>query len=407
MRPSTRANAKAARSLHTHLSTALETSGPCRLKALGHPRPFASKTESSKPSALLTPAGLLTAWADGDGSNNQQVKVTLLDSALRRIRPEVNITPSTESARDPELFAMPGGVGLAYWDFAGAHAGIYLRALQSDGTAQGNPVLLSNNVSGHPFYPSIAPTADGFWVVWAEPTRDRVFDLMARRLDATLTPVGPAVALTAYTTPEQGKTQVSRPEAAFAHGVLNVAYTLRRNNKQHVLLLRVNPELVRGQAQITPMAKQAEAGDEESDRFLGKVIELGPAGSHDYSSVACITEGCYVAWDEIGVAAHLGFFSPEGALRWKRPLSGGASRASVTTSGQQVALSWYENKRVQFALAHADQLAAPSVVGRVSAELKQQPPQILKADVDNEWLIGWIGYEAATPEPFVARVSCQ
>lgn len=399
--------AKAARSLHTHLSTALETSGPCQLKALGHPRPFASKTESSKPSTLLTSAGLLTAWADNDGGTAQQVKVTLLDTALRRIRPEVNVSPTTESARDPALFALQGGVGLAYWDFSGARGGVYVRTLQPDGTAQGNPTLLSSNVSGHPFYPSVAVAADGFWVVWAEPTRERVFDLMARRLDTNLQPLGPAVALTAYTTPEQGKTQVSRPAAAFAHGVLNVAYTLRRNNKQHLLLLRVNPELMRGQAQITPMAKRAEAGDEESDRFLGKVVELGPAGTHDYSSVACVTEGCYVAWDEIGVAAHVSFFGPEGSVRWKRPLSNAASRASVTTSDQRVALSWYENKRVQFALAHADQIAASSVVGRVSAELKQQPPQVLKADGDKEWLIGWIGYEAATPEPFVARVSCQ
>jgi hypothetical protein len=249
-------------------------------------------------------------------------------------------------------------------------------------------------------------TPDGYWVVWSEPTRDRVFDLLARRLDSALNPVGPAVALTAYTTPEQGKTQVARPAATFAHGVLNIAYTLRRNNKQQLLLLRVNPELARGQAQITPMATQAQAGDEESDRFLGKVIELGPASTHDYSSLACVDDGCYVAWDEIGVAAHLAFFGPEGTLRWKRPLSSGASRGSVTTSGQRAALSWYENKRVQFALAQADQLGPSSVVGRVSAELKQQPPQILKADGENEWLIGWIGYEAATPEPFVARVSC-
>jgi eukaryotic-like serine/threonine-protein kinase len=399
--------AKAARSLHTHLATALETNGPCRLKALGHPRPFASKTESSKPSALLTPAGLLAAWTDNDGAPYQQVKTTLLDSALRRIRPEVNVSPTTEAAREPQLFPIPGGVGLAYWDFAGSRAGIYLRTLENDGEPRGNPVLLSNNVGGHPFYPSVAASTDGFWIVWAEPTRERVFDLMARRLDNTLNPSGPAVALTAYATAEQGKTQVSRPSAAFAHGVLNIAYTLRRNNKQQLLLLRVNPEVARGQAQITPTATQVEPGDEESDRFLGKVMELGPASTHDYSSVACLNEGCYVAWDEIGVAAHLGFFGPEGTLRWKRPLSGGASRGSVFASGQQVALSWYENKRVQFARANADQLGPPSVVGRVSAELKQQPPQILKADGDNEWLIGWTGYEAATPEPFVARVSCQ
>src|SRR5690606_34487788 len=108
---------------------ATEQPGPCKLTGLGHPRPFVSKTESTKPSTLWTAQGLLTVWADSDGSTRPQAKVTLLDAPLRRVLSEVNLTPDGENVRDPELFKTASGVGLLYWDFSGARAGVYVQEL--------------------------------------------------------------------------------------------------------------------------------------------------------------------------------------------------------------------------------------------------------------------------------------
>lgn len=395
-----------ARSFVTHLTATAEQPGPCRVSGIGHPRPFASKTESSKASVLPTAEGLLSSWSDADTSESQQAKFTVLDAALRRVRPEVNVTPEGVSVRDPELFKTEAGIGLLYWDFSGTHAGVYVRELGPDGTPRSPAELLSSQINGHPYYPSVTRVGADYWVVWVEPARDRVFDLYARKLNGNLKPVTKAIALTAYTTPSQGKTQADRPALSSVGGLLHVSYTLRRNNRQSLLLLRVPTEVVERAAPIAPQASTAAVGDEESDRFLGKVSDLGTDSTHDFSSVACTAGGCYVAWDEIGVTGHLAFVGPDGALAWKKSVAPGASRPSVTAEGNDVAVAWYENKRVQFATLRAETLAPASTIGWVSAVQKQRPPQAIKASPAGEWLVTWSAYEAAVPEPFVARVNC-
>lgn len=398
--------AKAARSLLTHVSTAKEQVGPCGLRAIGHPRPFDASTESSRPSALRTDAGLLMVWADSDSGPASQVRLTVLDAALRRVRGVQTLTPETESARDPELFATPHGVGLLYWDFAGKRAGVYVRHLERDGSATGAPLLISSQTSGHPFYPAITQVQNEFWVVWVEPSRDRVFDLFARKLDARLQPITEATALTAYATPRFGKTQADRPAISYGNQLLHVSYTLRRGSKQELLMLRVSPQAVEKSPGIQPMAPQSSAGDEEADRFLGNVTNLNLAsGNHDFSSTACVDSGCYVAWDETGVTGHLAFVGTDGRVAWRRHVSEDSSRPSVTARSKAVALAWYEQKkRVQIATLTDGTINPATALGRISAVLKQRPPVVFTDN--NDWLVAWTGYEAATPEPFVARVSC-
>lgn len=397
---------KVARSFVTHLSAATEQQGPCTVTGIGHPRPFTSKTESSKPSALATPEGLLTVWSDADGQAQTQAKLTLLDRALRRVQPELNLTPEGENVRDPELFKTETGIGLLYWDFSGSHAGVYVQQLAHDGTPLGRAALLSSQVSGHPYYPAITRIADNYWVVWVEPSRDRVFDLYVRKLNRNLEPVSKGLPITAFPTPSQGKTQADRPAISTLNGILNVSYTLRRNNRQSVAVLRTPSEVIERAAPIAPQVATASLGDEESDRFLGTVTDLGTGGTHDFSSMACIDDGCYVAWDEIGVSAHLAWMGRDGQVQWRRPLAAGSNRPSVVTEGDEVGLAWYENKRVQFATVRGENVSTASTVGWVSAVQKQRPPQMLKAASTRDWFVAWSAYEGAVPEPFIARVSC-
>src|SRR5690606_35380449 len=106
-------------------------------------------------------------------------------------------------------------VGLLYWDFEGTGAGAYARLLDGEGKLVGAPVRLSSDAKRHPFYPELTKAPDGgYWTVWVEPSRDRVFDLYVRKLNAKLEPISDPVAVTGYATPTRGKTQTARPSIA-------------------------------------------------------------------------------------------------------------------------------------------------------------------------------------------------
>ena len=402
---------KAARSLLAHVSVALEhAGGQCRLTGVGHPRPFNSVTESSKPAALETEQGLLAIWADSDQAERTQAQLTLLDPALRRIRALSNVTPEGHTVRDPELFATNQGVGLSYWDFAGDTPGAYVRLLDTSGKILTAPTRLGTQTAKHPYYPALAPDGQGnFWAVWVEPSRPRVFDLFVRKLDARLKPLSEPVAVTGYATPRILKTQAARPSIAVAHGLLHITYTLRRGHSQHVLLLRLTPELAQSGPGVNPEAKQVAIGDEESDRFLGQAIELTPSsGKHDYTTIRCHTGGCLVAWDDAASSAHLAFVQPNGSVAWRRAISPPTgARPGLAVKDQQALVAWYESKRVYVAPVREGVLGEPSVVGRVSAIYQQPPPLILPAASSDRWYVSWRGYEAAVPEPFIAHVICK
>lgn len=402
---------KAARSLLSHVSVALEhAGGRCQLTGVGHPRPFDSTTESSKPASLETEQGLLTIWADSDQAERTQAQLTLLDPALRRVRALRNVTPEGHTVRDPEIFPTSQGIGLSYWDFAGDMPGAYVRLLDTSGKILTAPTRLGTQTAKHPYYPALAPDGAGnFWAVWVEPSRPRVFDLFVRKLDARLKPLSEPAAVTGYATPRVLKTQAARPSIALANGLLHITYTLRRGHTQHVLLLRVSPELALRGPGVTPEAKHVAIGDEESDRFLGQAIELSPSsGKHDYTTVRCHEHGCLIAWDDAASSAQLAFVKPNGAIAWRRAISPPTgSRPGLALKDQNALVAWFESNRVYVAPVDDGVFGEPSVIGRVSAIYQQPPPLILPATSANRWYVSWRGYEAAVPEPFVAHVTCK
>jgi serine/threonine-protein kinase len=403
---------KAARSLLSHVSVAKDDStGPCKLDGIAHPRPFDSSTESSKPAILQTDRGLLVTWSDGSpGGETVHARTTLLDDTLRRTTLLSDITPEAHTVRDPELLSVGAGLGVLYWDFAGAKSGAYTRLLDREGKVAGPPQLLSSQVPNHPYYPVIARDSDGtFWVVWVEPSRDRVFDLHVRQLNDKLEPISDAVALTGYATPVHGKKQAARPSLSIAGPLLVVTYTLRRSKTQQLMMLRVAKDKARAGGAI-PDSRPSAPGDEESDRFLGQVIQVNEqAGRHDQSIVRCGAAGCFVTWDDAPSASHIAFARTDGTFLWRRKLETNAARPALALAGDGTGgmIAWYQNKKVHLAPLNADAPGQPSVVGRVSGEL-QQPPPLVVADqgTPGRWYVAWRGYEAAVPEPFIARVDC-
>jgi hypothetical protein len=285
--------------------------------------------------------------------------------------------------------------------------------LDDEGNGASGRQRISTSKSAHPYYPSVAQAPDGGYVaVYVEPTRERVHDLVLRRLDAKLAPVGEPVHLTGYATPQNGKVHAARPSVAFVEGMLHVVYTLRRPASQELLLLRAPLQGLKPENGVAPAAadKQPTAGNEELDRFLGQVVDLGVgAGKFDLATIKCATDGCYVAWDRSQEAAELAFVDPTGKVAWRRQLTdpsakGKAARPGIAPLPQGVLAAWYQDDRVLVAPVQQGNALAPTVVGSIAAVLQQ--PQPLLTRVDGDTLVTWRGYEAAVPEPFVASVSC-
>lgn len=407
---------KAARSLLTHTAVALDSPrGACALSGIGHPREFLADTESSKPLVLETETGLLVTWADSQGTEGRtQARVTLVDSALRRASPVVNVTPEATSVREPELFAVGQGLGLLYWDFAENTPGVYVRSLDARGHVAGAPKLLSSQVPSHPYYPAIAQQPDGsFWVVWVEPTRPRVHDLFVRKLSPSLEPLTKPVAITAYAAPERAKTQASRPSLQLSGDALLVAFTVRRNSSQNVVLLRVPLD----QANAERGVEAAESALEGDDRFLGELRPLSPEqGKYDRPNLSCGELGCFVAWEEVPFGAHLSRLTAEGRPLSSQRISQAGSRPALALGPGGGLVSWYDSKdkRLKLAPFTPEAVGQPSVIGRSSSVLNQPPPQILRArhlvsaaSTGGDWFVAWRGYEAAVVEPFLARVGCE
>src|SRR5690606_25913827 len=238
------------------------------------------------------------------------------DGALRRIGTLSAVTPEATRARDPELFATSEQLGLLYWDFEGKAPGAFARLLDGDGHVASAPKRLSSDAKRHPFYPELTPAPDGgYWTVWVEPSRDRVFDLYVRKLNAQLEPVSDAVAVTGYATPTRGKTQTARPSIAALENLLVISYTLRQGSKQQLMVLRVPTDKATAGPGVKPAGPAQSAGDEESDRFLGQAALVSESpNNHDQSTVRCGKLGCFIAWDDAQSAGHLALMQPDGTV---------------------------------------------------------------------------------------------
>lgn len=412
---------KAARSLFSQSTAAVaSTSGPCKLTALGHPRPFDTKAESSKPSLQVTRFGAVAVWADNhEVASKRQVFSTLLDTSLRRVYPVVSVTPEITGARQPQLFRAGNELGLLYWENSGATAGVYVRRLTLDGKISSPPILLSKNRRAS-YFPSLAPAEDGgYWTVWSEPVGQQVSDLVARRLSSALEPQGDPVRLTAYAPSSAFKTIAGRPVVAARDGLLHVAFSLERYDKKQIFLLRTNPDnaqFTKGgvQAVEAPLAGTA---DEENDRFLGQVLQLSPTpkaaaaadkqGKVVQPDLACTDDGCFVAWDDQGGGAWSAFVEHRtGEIRWRKEFAPSGSRAALGQFDDEVTIAWYDAKRMKLASVGVDGLGEPSILGRVSSPRYEASPQLVAGSAPGEWYVTWRDYEAAVHEPFVLRANC-
>lgn len=392
-------------SLLAHTEAAFEEPpGSCRLTGMGRPRPFDVMDPASYPALLVGGGNTLAAWTDThqDG-RRRHAYVALLDESLRRVSPALNITPESTATVNPALHAAREGLALIYWESGGKEPGVYVRRLEADGRIA-SPARLLSEARKDKYYPTLAPLEDGgFLALWSErKNKTNVSDIVVRRLDANLNPVGDVAALTAFT-----KGGASHTAATVVDDTLFVALRFSPTPSQgHIQLLRVplsSPDLASG---VTPHA--------DRDVVAGELVQVHGPGPHSEPSLVCGEDGCLLVWDEEGAGALAAFVPHEKREPlWHREFAPEAIRPTVVpmpaseepSEGARGMVAYFAGSRLRLAPIHRDGVGPSSIISRVSGF--QPRPALSAGSKPGEWLVAWRDYEAGHLEIFVAKATCK
>jgi serine/threonine-protein kinase len=397
------------RSLLSHASVAVDDATPrgCRVSAIARPRPYQLDQAASQPSLARTSDGVLLGWVDNHAdAKRRQAHVVLLDDALRRKGEALAVTPEASAVQDFGIVAAGDKVVLAFHDDGGKQPGVYVRQLGTDGRiasparriARGKPTDGSL---------SLAPTGDGGYIaVWAEELTAGTTDLVIQRLRPTLEPAGDAQRLTAFPAIKGVQERVSMPDAAVAHGELDVAFSLLfPTQRSQVMTLSVPlADLERGKAvETTPRGKHGAPGPEPVLGTLRTVAKT--AGRGPQPRIACEKDGCLVGWDEEKGGANVAFLERgKPQPLWHRDFAEKGARPEIVGDDAGLATAWYEDARLKLAPLGRDGVGLPSVVNRVSG--LQPHPALARGSKTGEWLLAWRDFEAGHFELFALKAEC-
>jgi serine/threonine-protein kinase len=396
-------NSPPARSLLSQATVvAEEGGGDCRVNALGRPRPFGIAEPSSRPTLVKTDRGILYAWVDTHvDPKKRQGHTVLLDNAMRRISEPVALTPEASSVRTLQLWPMPNGAALVYWDDNGDGAGVYVRQLESDGKIAGPARRISEARRGE-LHPTLSPFPGGFWAVWEEDARGRV-DIMARQLDEKLEAKSKAVRLAQVLSAPRNANTASSPDAIVSQGSLQVVFSVDRGVDRHqIMLLRApltDPALATG---LTLDKKKKGA-----DQFLGTLSPLSRATSKNTTPrIACLKNACTVVWDDDNAGAYAAYIERDKTEPlWHRDFSPKGIRPTLVSTDDKILVAWYEEQRLKLAEVKRDGMGKPSVLARVNGF--QPEPDVTRGEKPGQWLVAFRDYESAHFEAFGLRTECK
>ena len=400
-------SASPVRALLAHASTALEEATPrgCRVTAVARPRPYQLEQATSPPALARTSEGVLVGWVDTHAdARRRQGHVVLLDDALRRKGEPLAVTPEASNVQDLGIHAAGGSVVVVYHDDGGKQQGVYVRKLGPDGRIASPARRISRGKPSDGSL-SLAPNGDGFVVIWAEELTPGGNDLLVARLGPTLEPLGEPERLSAFVPLKGVQERVVAPDAAVAHGELQIAFSLAApGQRSQVSLLSVPlAELEKGKGLVPkPRAKRGP----QVDFTLGTLRSVAKvAGRVPQPRLACEKDGCLVGWDEERGGAFVAFLE-HGKQQplWHRNFAEKGLRPAVVGDETGFATAWLEESRLKLAPLGRDGVAMPSVVNRVSG--LQPHPALARGAKPGEWLVVWRDYEAAHLELFALKAEC-
>ena len=379
-----------------------EGGGECRVTALARPRPFGIAEPSSRPTLVKTDRGILYAWVDTHvDPKKRQGHAVLLDNAMRRISEPRALTPEATSVRTLQLWPMPSGAALVYWDDNGDGAGVYVRQLESDGKIAGPARRISETRRGE-LHPTLTPVDGGFWAIWEEDSRGRT-DIVARQLDERLEPKSKPVRLAQVASAPRNANTASRPDAVVSLGTLRVVFSVDRGSDRHqIMLLRVplsEPALAKGL--VIDKKKKV------PDQSLGTLVPLNRAtGKNTTPRLACLKASCVAVWDDDTAGAYAAYIERDKTEPlWHRDFSPKGIRPTLVATSDKTFVAWYEEQRLKLAEVKRDGVGKPSILARVNGF--QPEPDIARGEKPGQWLVAFRDYESARFEAFGLRTECQ
>jgi eukaryotic-like serine/threonine-protein kinase len=397
-----------ATNLRGHVRSALENpNAPCRLRAIGRPRPFNVSDPASRPTIASANSPSIVAWVDAhEDKSKRQVWTTLLDSAMRRVSPLQLVSPESSNARYPELFQFGAQKVLLYWDAAGKEPGIFSRLIDEVGRVQGGLKLLAQlaPMGKDECDPALARDDDGsIWLTWADDGADGAQNLWVRHFDANLEPLGQATALTALRPDRVQRPSAIRPGIAASRGKLRVVFTLRQGNSRKVHTMVIATNAVELQTGIT----QAATATLSEHKFLVPVQALGRDGvASDDPRIACVQDTCFAFWgeDAAGIVT-TAIDARSGEQLWRHEIGPRGTRPAVGIGPDRLMAAWFESSRVRVATADRYGVGTVSTVGKVSG--LQPLPDVSKAHEPDQWHLTWRDFEAGHFEVISATVECR
>jgi hypothetical protein len=288
-----------------------------------------------------------------------------------------------------------------YWDDGGAEPGVYARFISHDGHIAGPPKQITSEKRGD-LLASLVASDNKFWAVWQEEVDKGSTDIMARELDAELTPVAEPVRLTAIPAAKASVGAAGPPTIAVQNGHLYVAFSVNRGvEHMQVYVLRIalnDPNL-----KIGLVTTKRNAGKE---RYVGQAQLVSTReGKNTTPVLACPSEGCFVAWDDEKAGASVAFLDKDkGQMLWRRDLPAKVVRPAVAAQGNAAVISWFDESRLRMASLTRDGLGVVSSLSRVSGF--QPQPDLAAGEKPGQWYVSWRDYESAHLEVFALRTEC-
>lgn len=380
-----------------------QSQGACKMASFSRPRTIPSQG-LGRPTVVPLGRGSLVAWTDDhEQAGREHVYAVVLDEFGRAVSAPRDLTPEANEIIRGSLLGVGDRSVLLYWDRAGREPGVRVRWIDADGRIGGGSILVGAGRPGN-YWPAIEKSPDGFIVAWHD-DRDRDGDdIFLRKLGPELEPLGSEVRATDYAAFAGRPAHARVPDLAIAASNVFLTYTLERGTQRLVYRMRLGlggPELAKG---------LTERAGKTPDRELGKAMLVNEdKAPGDAPTVACGTEGCFLAWHGEKGGAYAALIDPsKGDVVWRKKFAEKGARPSLGVGADgSVVVAFYEQGRLKMAhLSRDATVSTPSTIAKASAD--QPRPWIAPGKGKGEFFLAWQDNESPNrAEPYSARVVCR
>ncbi|HZO15576.1 MAG TPA: hypothetical protein VFB62_20025, partial [Polyangiaceae bacterium] len=376
----------------------------CQVTGLARPRAYdllsqdRQPVDASPPSIVLGLKSAVMTWSDPHDGQRRGYAVPL-DESLRNRKLPIDLTPEGTHVMTPTLVPQAGRFLATYWDATGDSPGVYMRWLAEDGVIAGAPISVIEKKPGA-FQATAARHGEGFVVAWIDQIDGDSADIFYRLYSKDGKPQGEAVRVTDYAGNVRQPTKAAELQVSSNDGHIVLAYGVIKASVEQIRVMVVP-------AKTKAPGIEGKGDEAGKERTLADETELSARnGKAANPSLACVKDGCFVAWHENEAASVAFIDSTNGSRQWHKRFASAGKRPAIGTSPSgELRIAWYEAGRLTTATLGREGVGPSSKVARVVGD--QPPPVVAGGAQQGEWYIAWLDYESGHREPYALRILCQ